>query len=357
MPPLFGRIETLAGDTAQRFSGDGGDCRRASLNRPYRCVVDNVGNLLVADLGNRRIRLVDLITRTISTFAGDGKDSYAGDGGPATKASFGELSGIALARNGDVYVADRMHHVVRKIDGSTGVVATVTGEARLKSPWDVAFDPSETLLIAEPASSRVRMMDLKSGIISTLEVRAGNDGASAGGPLQSPASIACDAEGNVYVCEKPAQRVRRIRPGGVIEPFAGSGVPGYTGDGRAAAVATLREPECVYVDSHGNVLIADTGNHAIRFVEHGTGVIYTVAGGRRGFKGDGRDAAAAALDTPTGCAIDPDGYIYIADSNNNRIRAVESAATEDDGYGDEEALPEDVRLGGRRGRGAAREEE
>ncbi|MBI4220071.1 MAG: hypothetical protein HY682_08025 [Chloroflexi bacterium] len=320
--------------------------------------MDAVGNLLVADLGNRRIRLIDLITRTISTLAGDGKDSYAGDGGPATKASLGEPSGIALARNGDIYVADRAHGVVRKIDGTTAVVSTVAGASeKLNAPWDVAFDGDERLLVAEPAANRVRRLDMKSGTISTLEVRTGNDGATSGGPLKSPCSIACDAEGNVYVCEKPAHRVRRVRPTGEIEAFAGSGVPGYTGDGRGASAATLREPECVYVDGHGNVLIADTGNHAIRFVEHGTGVIYTVAGGRRGFKGDGRDAAAAALDSPTGCAIDPDGYIYIADSNNNRIRAVESAATEDDGYSDDEMLSEDARLAGRRGRGGGLEEE
>jgi sugar lactone lactonase YvrE len=377
LPPLFGRIETLAGDSAQRYSGDGGDCHKAGLNRPYRCAVDNVGNLLIADSGNRRVRLIDLITRTITTYAGNGADAYAGDGGPALQASFGDPVGLALSKNGDLFVADRAHHVVRKVDAASGIVTTVAGtgsagtggdggqakEATLKSPADVAVDPAGRLLIADAGGNRIRAIDLAKGTIATV---AGGGKADPGAEqvsaleaaLHSPLSIACDAEGNVYVCEQAAHRVRKITADGGIEPFVGTGVPGNTGEGRAAGGATLREPSGVFVDASGNVLIADTGNHAIRFVERASGVIYTVAGGRRGLKGDGRDAAAAALDTPSGCAVDSDGYIYIADTSNHRIRSVVSVATEDDGFTDDDALlGQDSRLGGRRGRGGGAVEE
>jgi streptogramin lyase len=313
---------------------------KAGLNRPHRCVVDNVGNLLIADLGNRRVRLIDLVTRTITTYAGSGHDGNAGDGGPALQASFGEPAGIGIGKNGDVYIADRAHNVVRKVDAASGIVTTVAGGA-LRGPLDVAVAPDGRVLIADTGANRVCVVG-PGGEVSTLA-----------GSLVSPASVACDASGNVYVCEQPAHRVRRITPAGALEPFAGTGVPGNSGDTRPASAATLREPSGVTVDAAGNVLIADTGNHAIRFVERATGNIYTVAGGRRGYRGDGHDASAAALDTPSGCAIDADGYIYIADTNNNRIRSVVSAATEDDGFTEDDGLARNARLGGggRRGRG------
>lgn len=340
MPPLFGRIETLAWESAQRYSGDGGDCLKAGLNRPYRCVVDNVGNLLIADLGNRRIRLIDLVTRTISTYAGSGRGDNAGDGGPALQASFGEPAGIAIGRNGDVYIADRAHNVVRKVDAASGMVTTLAGSV-WREPSDVAVAPDGRVIVADTGAGRV------------CTIGAGGEVAMLAGSLELPVSVACDASGNVYVCERSAHRVRRITPDGAIGPFAGTGAPGNSGDSRSAEGATLREPTCVTVDGAGNVLIADTGNHAIRFVERASGNIYTVAGGRRGFRGDGRDASAAALDTPSGCAVDADGYIYIADTNNNRIRSVVSAATEDDGFGEDDGLGRGARLGGggRRGRG------
>lgn len=366
MPPLFGRIETLAGDSAQRYSGDGGDCHKAGLNRPYRCVVDNVGNLLIADSGNRRIRLIDLINRTITTYAGNGKDACEGDGGPALQASFGDPVGLALSKNGDLFVADRAHHVVRKVEAASGIVTTVlSGTATsVKSPSDVAIDPTGRLLIADAGANRIHAMDLATGAIETI---AGGGKADPGtapvlaleATLNKPMSVASDSQGNLYICEQGAHRVRRMTADGRVEPFAGTGVPGNTGDTRAAGAATLREPVCVFVDVSGNVLIADAGNHAIRFVERSSGVIYTVAGGRRGLKGDGHDAAAAALDTPSGCAVDADGYIYIADTNNHRIRSVVSVATMDDGFTDDDpSLGQDSRNGGRRGRGGgAREEE
>lgn len=373
MPPLFGRIDTLAGDSAQRFSGDGGDCIRAGLNRPSRCAVDTVGNLLISDVGNRRIRLIDLINRTISTYAGNGEDGRGGDGGPATNASLGEPLGLAIAKNGDLYVADRGHHVIRKVDAA-GNASTLAGtgtsgtsgdggpaaSAKLNGPSDVAIDPHDGILVADAGSARIRRVD-KAGAIATV-AGGGKDADAADAlraVLQGPVSVACDLDGNVYICEREGNRVRRLTPDGELAAFAGTGVAGYSGDGRAATAATLKMPEYVYVDPSGNLLIADTGNHAIRFVERSTGVIYTVAGGRRGFRGDGRDASAAALDTPTGCTTDADGYIYIADSANNRIRTVVSAATEDDGFGYDEPLRDpDARQGRRGGRaGDGAEEE
>jgi len=131
-----------------------------------------------------------------------------------------------------------------------------------------------------------------------------------------------DTLGNTFICEREGNAIRKVDAKGVITTFAGTGVAGYDGDGGPALKATFRGPKAIRCDRHGNLFVVDTENHAIRRIDAKTGIISTVAGGRKGAQGDGSDAIKAGLDRPHGCVIDDQGNLYIADSNNHRVRKV-----------------------------------
>ena len=131
-----------------------------------------------------------------------------------------------------------------------------------------------------------------------------------------------DSGGNTYVCEREGNSIRRIDADGVITTVAGTGEKGYSGDGGPAIECRFNGPKAIRCDADGNVLIVDTENHAIRRLDAATGVITTVAGGREGAGGDGGPATDAGLARPHGVVADSAGALYIADSENHRIRLV-----------------------------------
>jgi sugar lactone lactonase YvrE len=135
-----------------------------------------------------------------------------------------------------------------------------------------------------------------------------------------------DGKGNTYICEREGNAIRRVDPKGVITTVAGTGSAGYDGDGGPAVKATFRGPKGARCDRQGNVYVVDTENHAVRRIDVASGVITTVAGGRKGSEGDGGDPKQACLDRPHGCVVDADGVLYIADSNNHRVRRAILAA-------------------------------
>ena len=278
-------ITTAVGTGERGYAGDGGPAARALLNGPFDVGFDADGNLYFSDTFNHGIRRVDARTEIITTVAGCGEPGYSDDGGPATRARFNEPYGIAVDRNGNIYVADRHNHCVRRIDGASGIVTTFAGNgssgfggddgpasrAVMVEPNGLALDPAQTrLYIADVADHRVRVVDLASGIIWT---------------------------------------------------FAGTGAKAYSGDGGPALTAAFNAPKELTIDRDGNLLVVDTENHAIRRVDLRTRTVVTVAGsGRQGGDGDGGPALAAALDRPHGAAVAADGSIYIGDTNNHRIR-------------------------------------
>ena len=152
-----------------------------------------------------------------------------------------------------------------------------------------------------------------------------------------------------YICDAAANRIYRARRDGTLELFAGSGAAGLSGNGGRAAAATLRSPRAISFDPSGNLFIADTGNSEVRAVLAGAGTIIRVAGGRQGFSGDGGPAIVAALNRPRGCAADSDGNVYVADTDNHRIRAVSAVVLESGPAEIEDAYEDD---GSPRGRSA-----
>jgi hypothetical protein len=131
-----------------------------------------------------------------------------------------------------------------------------------------------------------------------------------------------DHLGNTYICEREGNGVRKVDAHGIMSTFAGTGERGYSGDDGPALLATWGAPKALRCDQQGNLLVVDTENHAIRRIDAITGTVTTIAGGHRGGNGDGGPATAAGLDRPHGCDVDTAGNLYIADSNNHRVRVV-----------------------------------
>jgi sugar lactone lactonase YvrE len=347
-PP--GTIDTVAGSGRKGYAGDGGPAADAPLDQPFHCDLDAAGNLYVAEAGNHCVRRVDRKGGTITTVAGTGAKGYTGDGGPATRATLNEPYAVAVDSNGDLYVVDRLNAVIRKVVGKTGVITSVAGNGRkgyagdggpavdamLREPNDCCLDGKGGLLIADVADWRIRRLDLKAGTISTFagtgrpagkvdRSRLGDGGPAAEAVLYGARAVCVDGRGNTYVCEREGNAVRKVDARGVITTVAGTGGRGYDGDGGDATRATFNGPKGVRCDRDGNVYVVDTENHAIRRIDAGTNVVTTVAGGRQGAGGDGGPADRAGLDRPHGCVLDADGILYIADTNNHRVRRVTPA--------------------------------
>ena len=329
-----GTITTFAGTDNEGFSGDGGKATSARLT-PNGVAVDGQGNVYIADYTTRtsRVRKVSR-SGTITTFAGTGKPGFSVDGGPATSAQLRTPDGVAVDGKGNVYIADSEDQRVRKVSpGGTITTIAGTGEwgfsgdggpatsARLYNPYGVAVDRKGNVYIADSEDQRVRKVS-RSGTITTF-AGTGKPGFSGdGGPATSaklswPHGVAVDGKGNVYIADR--RRVRKVSASGTITTFAGGG--SSLGDGGPATSARL-SPAGVAVDRKGNVYIADNGNNRVRRVSPG-GTITTFAGtGKEGFSGDGGPATSARLYLPAGVAVDRKGNVYIADKYNYRVRKV-----------------------------------
>jgi sugar lactone lactonase YvrE len=337
----MGRIETFAGTGVKGYAGDGGPALQALLNEPFMCAFDTAGNLYVAEAINHCVRRIDRATGIITTVAGTGAPGYSGDGGPAVRATFNQPYSLQVDDRGDLYIVDRLNAAVRKVDAATGIITTVAGtgepgfggdggpgpRARLREPNDCFLDGRGGLLIADIQDQRVRRLDLRTGIITTIagtgeKARAGDGRPAAAASIMGARAVCMDGRGQTYICEREGNGIRRVDASGVMSTYAGTGERGYAGDGGPALAATWGAPKAIRCDRHGNLVVVDTENHAIRRIDAVTALVTTIAGGRRGGEGDGGPATSAGLDRPHGCDVDAEGNIYIADSNNHRVRVV-----------------------------------
>ena len=336
-----GVITTIAGTGERGYSGDGGLATVARMSEPFMCAFDAAGNLYIAEAMNHCIRRVYRDTVTIVTIAGTGEQGYSGDGGPATQATFNQPYSLQVDTNGDIYVVDRLNFVIRKIEAVTGIIRTVvgTGEpgysgdggratiAQLREPNDCFLDGRGGLLIADVQDQRVRRLNLSSGVIATFagngaKERTGDGRSALEASILGARAVCMDGAGNTYIAEREGNGVRMVDTNGVMHTLAGTGEFGYDGDGGPALEATWGGPKAIRCDHGGNLLVVDTENHAIRRVDAETGIVTTVAGGRLGGGGDGNRATTAAMDRPHGVEVDAAGNIFIADSNNHRVRVV-----------------------------------
>ncbi|MFZ4797625.1 MAG: T9SS type A sorting domain-containing protein [Bacteroidia bacterium] len=338
-----GIISTVAGNGAQGSGGDGNVATSANLYFPTDVAVDSAGNIYIADANNNKIRKVNASTGIINTLAGNGTQSYGGDGFTATSASLYNPTGVAIDGAGNIYIADETNHRIRKVTASTGIISTVAGNgtaayggddsaatsANLYFPSGVTVDSSGNIYIADANNNRIRKVTTSTGIISTV---VGNGRGAYGGDgsiatlanLYNPTGVSVDGLGNIYIADYGNHTIRKVTIStGIISTVAGNGIGAYGGDGSAATSANLYNPTGVSVDGSGNIYIADNGNNRIRKITASTGIISTIAGnGAQGSGGDGSAATLANLNKPFGLTVDGIGNIYIADQNNHRIRKV-----------------------------------
>ncbi len=331
-------INTFAGSDISSYTGDGGPAIEAGLNGPNNIAVDAAGNIFIADLYHHCIRKIDS-EGIITTIAGQGTVGSGGDGGPAVDAYLSWPSDIAIDTAGNIYIADRNNHRIRKIDNN-GIITTIAGtgtggdsgdngpavEAQLDRPYGVAVDYQGNVYIADTYNYRIRKIDTN-GIITTIAGNgsmgtSGIDGPAIDAQIGYAYDVEIDAEGNVFFSSS-FHRIRKVDVSGILLNYAGSGsVGGSSGDGGPAVDARLNSPRGICLDSTGNLYISDYYNHKIRMIDV-SGKINTVAGnGNGGFGGDGGAAISAELNYPIGVGIDKEGSLLIADNQNDRLRKV-----------------------------------
>jgi sugar lactone lactonase YvrE len=292
---LAGVITTIAGTGEQGYAGDGGPATSALLDSPAGVAVDATGNIYIADTHNNRIRKV--AGGTITTIAGTGVADFSGDGGNATLAALNRPTALAMDSGGNLYIADTDNHRIRKISGTT--VTTVAGNgdqsfsgdgaaavaAWLDSPNGVAVDAAGNIYIGDTNNQRVRVVNT-AGIISTLagtgdKGYAGDGGSGINASLARPRGLSVDSLGNIYFADSDNNRIRLIAAAGGITTVAGNGSQGFSGDGGPALNAVLDTPRAPAVLAVGFFALSDTNNQVIREVGSDA-VIHTIAGSGTG---------------------------------------------------------------------------
>jgi DNA-binding beta-propeller fold protein YncE len=335
-------IDTVAGTGAPASNGDAGPALATNIGEPFGVAIGPDGALYVTEIHDHRVLRVDLKTGDLAAVAGCGQKGYSGDGGPATAAELNEPYEVRFDPAGNMLFVEMQNHVVRRVDARTGVISTVAGTgqagftgdggpataAQFRQPHSIAIADDGAIYVADIGNHRIRRIDPKSGIVESIagsaERRAPIEGQRAlGHPLLGPRALFI-ADGELWIALREGHSVWRMRlADGVLHHVAGDGHAGYAGDGGPAAAARFNGPKGIAIDGAGNVLVADTENHAIRRIDAKTGVISTLAGnGAAGGGGDGGPAAAAQLNRPHGVCVDADGAAYIGDTLNHRVRRV-----------------------------------
>lgn len=279
-----GIIETYAGGQTHGHNGDNGPAVKASLFQPYDLAWDKAGNLFIVELANNDVRRIDSKSQAITTIAGSGKAGFSGDGGPATQAQFNQPHSLAFDSAGDLFVCDILNHRIRKIDLTTGIISTWSGTGEARTPPD-----------GSPIS---------------------------GSPLNGPRALVFGPDCKGYLALREGNTLLQLDlKANAIKRIAGTGKSGFSGNGRPAMQAELSGPKALSLDSKGNVYLADTESHSIRYINLQKGTIHVLVG--NGQKGDGPDGAEplnCRLSRPHGVFVDKDGSVFIGDSESHRIR-------------------------------------
>jgi len=343
LPPAAAqtKISTVAGTGQRGYSGDGGPASRAQINNPYGITIGADGALYICDTDNHVVRKVSR-DGTITTVAGNGKRGYSGDGQKATEASMNEPYELRFDRHGNLYVVERMNHVVRFVDARTGLIRTVVGNgkagfsgdggpavsASLHEPHSIQLDGKGNLYICDIRNHRIRRVNLKSGVITTFagtgERAPTPDGAKiAGTPLNGPRALDFDKQGNLWLALREGNAVYKMDlKRGKLHHVAGTGAQGFSGNGGPAKLATLSGPKGLSVGPNGNIYLTDTESHSLRMIDIRKQTLELIAG--TGDRGDGPEGnpKSCRMSRPHGVFVASDGSIYVGDSEAHRVRVI-----------------------------------
>jgi uncharacterized protein (TIGR03437 family) len=363
-----GAISTFAGNGTVNppgFWGDTGPATDASLHLPAALAVDSSGKVYIAAAADNTVRVVTT-DGLINLFAGSGYAGYYGDynagtvtsgvctgcvTGTAILAGLTNPQGVAIGPNGSILIADTGNGAIRSVD-SKGVITTLSGNGTLGlsgdgtattlamlAPFGVTVDSSGNLYVAENGTNRIRKIDTAGNITTAIgdgiQGFAGDGGAPAKVEMSLPTSVAVDSSGNVYFADSLNNRIRKLA-GGTVSTFAGNGLFSYSGDGGASTSAQLNTPMGVAAGGAVNpptgsrayfLYISDTANNVVRRASFGGSIANFAGTGTAGSNGDGSAAASAQLNGPQGLAVDSAGILYIADTQNHRVRKVAANGT------------------------------
>jgi len=329
-------ITTIVGDGRGVYGGDGGFASKASISTPNGIVLDKAGNIYISDSKGSKIRKVNT-SGIISTIAGWGSAGMSGDGGPATAAKLNFPSGIVIDKAGNIIFSDSYNYRIRKID-TAGIITTIVGtgiagyttddtlaiHSRLNIPCGLALDDDGNLYIADRMNHRIRKVNT-SGVITTI---AGNGLATTrgdGGPatlasINRPNDVKISPDGALIIADTYGNAIRKIKEDGIINTIAGvgDGYSGFGGDEGVIGESRLSTPFALAIDKTGNIYVADKNNNRIRRIDV-TGAIKTVAGNGASISGgDGRSAVDASISSPESVAVDEAGNLYIGESSKIR---------------------------------------
>ena len=358
-----GILHNFAGDGIRGLSGDGGPAEAARFNNPHDLAIDRQGNLYLSDLGNQVYRRIDAETGIVTRVAGSGKVGRGGDGGPAVDAEMDTTCGIAVAANGDLYLSSEWADNVRRVDARTGIIERFAGldarhypsergnsrpgggpgislggyhgdggpaaEAGFHHPEHLAFDSQEDLYVCDNSNDRIRRIDMKTGVVTTVLGNGQRASNGDGGPAVEastlmPDAICFDAGDNLYVGEKYGFRIRKVEAAtGIVTTLVGNGCPGFGEEGLPGTETHCNSVEAgIWADADGSVYWGDCSGRTRR-CDGATGIVTTVLGGTHVH--DGEAATEGYINGIAGIDVAPDGRIYLADAWNQRIRVVEPA--------------------------------
>ncbi len=310
----------------------------AKLSHPKGVCVDASGNIFVCDALNFRIRKINALG-VISTFAGTGVYGHDGDGSQATAAKIGQIYGIAIDRNNNIYFSDETQ--IRKITTS-GIISTIAGNgtsgfsgdggpataAVIGSVGGIAIDSMGNIYFGDKTNIRIRKINT-AGIISTIAGTGISGYSGDGGPATSatfilPTGVSLDRNDNLYIADAGDYRIRKINNSGIISTVAGCGISGSSGDGGLATSAKISQIYTSVTDYFGNLYIPDQSMGKVRRVDYSTGIISTIAGDGTpcGYSGDGGQATMAQLCSPHSICIDKHNTIYFSEEGNNILRRI-----------------------------------
>lgn len=295
----------------------------------------------------------------VVTIAGTGKDEYSGDGGPALKAGLGQPFGLEIGPDGALYFCEYSNHILRRMDLKTGTISTLAGTGRksgyagdggpanralMNLPHELRFDEQGNVFVSDMANHAIRRIDAKTGVITTV-AGTGKPGFSGdGGPataamLGQPHAVLLDQTGGLLICDIKNHRVRRVDLAtGLISTFAGTGEKKSTPDSAPIAGTPLNGPRTLALEADGNLIIVLREGNAVYRANLKSKTLHHLAGtGKQGFSGDGGDARLAQLAGPKGAAVDNDGNLLLVDTENHCIRIIRRDGTIDTLVGDGKA--------------------